>query len=67
MVLNKFIIHLSKVLLNPWGMLEGVAGVEDWTHIAQLYTLITKLMCFLAAYQVVVAGARYNDTLQIHT
>lgn len=62
MILNKLIIQLSKVLLNPWGMLEGVVGAEGQTHISQPYTLITKLMR-LAAYSAVQAGAKCNDTL----
>lgn len=62
MILNKFIIQLSKVLLNPRGMLEGVVRAEGQTHISQPYTLITKLMCF-AVYTAVQAGAGCNDTL----
>lgn len=65
MILNEFIIHLSKVLLNPWGMLKGVVGAEGQTHISLPYTLITKLMR-LAAYTALQATARCNNT-QIHT
>lgn len=61
MILNKFIIQLSKVLLNPWGMLEGVVGAEGQTQISP-YTLITKLMC-LSVCTAVQAGARCSDTL----
>ena len=62
MILNKFIIQLSKVLLNPWGMLEGFIGAEGQTHISQPYTLITKLMG-LSVATAVQAGARCNNTL----
>lgn len=62
MILNKFIIQLSKVLLNPWAMLEGVGGAEGQTPIFQPYTLITKSM-HLATYNAVQAGVRCNDIL----
>ena len=62
MILNKFIIQLSKVLLNPWGLLEGIVGAEGQTHISQPCTLITKFMC-LAGRTAVHAGAQCNDTL----
>lgn len=62
MILNKFIIQLSKVLLNPWGMLEGIVEAEGQTYTPQPYAEMTKLMCF-AVFTAVQAGAKCNNTL----
>lgn len=58
----KFIIHLSKVLLNPWGTQEGFIGTEGQTHKSPPCILINKIMC-LSACTAAKAGVKCKNMI----